>query len=125
MATRPRRRCSTPMSSAVGPACAMSTQATSPARSVTVRARTARGATLWSSAVAEAATADDHSVAPRAVRALTVTERAGDVAWVDIAQAGPTAELIGVEQRRRGRVAIGRHLVVLVEGRDVPRNVGI
>src|SRR5258708_31623087 len=60
---------------------------------------------------AEAPPADDDRIAAVAMRALPVTERPGDVAGIDEAQAGSPADLIRTEQRGSRRVAVVRPLV--------------
>src|ERR1051325_3845342 len=74
---------------------------------------------------AEAGAADEELVAARAVRPLAVADRAGDVAGIDEAQAGAAADGVRAQQRRRRRVAVAGHLVVLVKGGDVPRDVAV
>src|SRR3990170_4766780 len=53
-------------------------------------------------------------------RVLVEPNPAGQVAGVDETQPGVLPDTRGAQQRRRGRVTVAGHLVVRMEGGDVP-----
>lgn len=63
-------------------------------------------------------------VALRAAGIFPFADFAGKVSSVDVAEAGLAADFYGSEQIFRSGIARVGHLVVTVEGGDVPGNVG-
>ena len=59
------------------------------------------------------------------MRALQIADGARDIAGIDVAQSGAPADLVGAQELFGRGIRVRRHLVILMERRDVPRNVGI
>src|SRR5207253_3564243 len=74
---------------------------------------------------AETGSADDHRIARRAMRALQIADGARDIARVNVAKSGAAADLVRAQELIGRGVRVRGHLVVLVEGGYVPRDIGI
>ena len=59
------------------------------------------------------------------MRALQITDGSRYVPWIDEPQTGSPADLISTKKLPRSRIRVLRHLVVLMEGGDVPRDIGV